>query len=434
MEFKIHLGMRTKSALYLIICLAGMASCSKNSVKPATTTTTTTTTGTTGTIGTTGATVTKGTITGGTGVYVAGYETLYKVGADSLAVSAFIPRVAKIWKNGTPVNLTDGTYDAVANAVYANGTDVYAAGFERNSDSVEVATVWKNGVETKLGDGKNDSFATGVFMSGNDVYVAGNVLTNGNSTGVIWKNGTAGTVSNCYVINSMYADNGNIYVVGQDANLLPAYWKNGVLNELPHSQNQDDPAKGMYVDGGNVYVAGQGLALANHQVDWYEKLDTAKTGLAQYTVWIEELSTRVAMAWKNGVASNPTGGDEVVSIFARGGEVYMGGEQFLAAQPSPTVWRNGLPTVLDIGVPFTGVNSYAAAYINSIGVGLNSIVYVAGWRSTFINGDYVRVHTISVPVLWQNGKISVLSNGDSAATQKTYKKSGGRAQAVFIVN
>jgi len=429
MDFKPVLKMKTILTLCAICGLAVLASCSKNNaIKPTTTTTTTT-----GTTGTSGATVTTGTVTGGTGVYVAGYEILYKVGSDSLAVSAGIPRVAKIWKNGTPVNLTDGSHDAAANAVYANATDVYAVGFERNQDSIQVATIWKNGVETKLGDGKNDSYATGVFMSGNDVYVAGNVITNNTSAGVIWKNGVAGAVSKCYMLNGMSGYNGDIYVVGQDANLLPAYWKNGTLNELPNSQNQDYPPKGIYVDGGNVYVAGQGLALANHLVDWFEKLDTAQTGLGEYTTWINELSTRVAMAWKNGVASNPTDGDEAVNIFAHNGEVYVVGERYFA-EPTPTIWKNGLAITYAIDIPLTGTNTYSAGYLNSLIVNAKGVVYVAGYRATFVSGDYVRLHTIETPLLWQNGKAAPLSNGDSATTLKTYKKSGGRAMAMFIVN
>jgi hypothetical protein len=377
--------------------------------------------------------VIKGTITGGRGVYVAGYEILYKIGADSLTTSTGTPRIAKIWKDGSPVNMSDGTYDAVANAVYANGTDVYAAGFELNKDGIQVATIWKNGVATRLGDGKNNSVANGVVLSGNDVYAAGNVTTGDNTVGTLWKNGAASAINGCRLAYSLFVENTNIYVAGQDAALLPAFWKNGTMTELLHSQNQDDPAQTVFVDNNVVYVGGQGLAIPNQTTDWYEALDTLKIGLGEYTTWTSELSTRVAMAWRDGVASNPTNGDEIVTIYAHNGLVILGGEQYNAG-PVPTVWKNGLPTALNIGVPETGNNTSTGGYLNALSMNDKSVLYVAGRRSTFFNGDYLGVHTITVPLLWINGVPAVLKNGDSDATLKVYKKTGGRAQAIFIVN
>ncbi len=183
-----------------------------------------------------------------------------------------------------------------------------------------MATVWKNGVATRLGDGKNNSLANGVFLSGNDVIVAGNVTTGDNTVGVLWKNGAAGTINSCRMANSLFVENTNIYVAGQDAALLPA------------------------------------------------------------------------------------------------------------------VWKNGLPTTLTTGVPETGTNTTTGAYLKSLSMNDKSVLYVAGYRSTFFNGDNLGVHTISVPLLWQDGVPGVLNNGDSDATLKVYQKTGGRAQAIFIVN
>lgn len=107
--FLINQTMKIVKLLSAIGLLGIMTSCSKNNdtVNPA------------NQPAPPGGGIEKGTISGGTGVYLAGYETFYHVGADSLAVAAGVPTVAKVWKNGIAVNLTDGTYDAYAAAVYA---------------------------------------------------------------------------------------------------------------------------------------------------------------------------------------------------------------------------------------------------------------------------------------------------------------------------
>ena len=56
--------------------------------------------------------------------------------------------VAKYWKNGQAVSLTDG----IASSIAVVGSDVYVAGSEYNG-SFWVAKYWKNGQETRLTDG-----------------------------------------------------------------------------------------------------------------------------------------------------------------------------------------------------------------------------------------------------------------------------------------
>lgn len=102
----------------------------------------------------------------GTDVYVAGtqkdgkfYQTYY---------SQQKRYVAKYWKNGQPVNLTDGTKDAYATSVSIMGTDLYAAGYEEKQAGVRnwIAKYWKNGKPVILGAfSKNStSRANSIFL------------------------------------------------------------------------------------------------------------------------------------------------------------------------------------------------------------------------------------------------------------------------------
>jgi hypothetical protein len=51
--------------------------------------------------------------------------------------------------------------------------DVYVAGLEYSGAGVRVAKYWKNGQAVSLSDSTNDAVAYSIAVSGSDVYVAG---------------------------------------------------------------------------------------------------------------------------------------------------------------------------------------------------------------------------------------------------------------------
>jgi hypothetical protein len=65
-------------------------------------------------------------------------------------VSGGLNTVARHWKNGREIPLSDGNSKVYANAIAINGNDVYVAGAEENAASNRVLCYWKNGVKTTL--------------------------------------------------------------------------------------------------------------------------------------------------------------------------------------------------------------------------------------------------------------------------------------------
>ena len=191
--------------------------------------------------------------------------------------------VAKIWKNGAPQNLTDGSNPSYANSVFVFGNDVYVAGKEYNGTNY-VAKVWKNGVPQILTNGANDASASSVFVNNGDVFVAGNV-----------------------------------YLAGNDVN-EPKLWKNGVEEPLNINSAYDGAkAKSVYVSGNDVYVAGTATASNGSQ------------------------SCSFATLWKNGsiVVTSPAcpENNSMNSVFVDDGQLDVenntGPENKIALYPNP---------------------------------------------------------------------------------------------------
>lgn len=123
----------------------------------------------------------------GADVYVAGYE--FNGDKNPGEPNHTQKSIAKFWKNGVPVPLTDGHANAQATAIALKGGDVYVAGYEK--DQVSVARYWKNGkqialrIDSNLSSGANYSEAYAIFLEGNDVYIAGTEC----GLAAYWKNG-----------------------------------------------------------------------------------------------------------------------------------------------------------------------------------------------------------------------------------------------------
>ena len=131
----------------------------------------------------------------GSDVYVAG-----AVGSSDLTGHD----MATYWKNGAPYPLTDGTREGYANALAISGNDVYVAGgyfggFDSSGNQLPgFAGYWKNGSPVDFSNGSWGIEIRSIFVSGSDVYVAGAIdvttQVGPNSyyetpVATIWKNG-----------------------------------------------------------------------------------------------------------------------------------------------------------------------------------------------------------------------------------------------------
>jgi len=305
-----------------------------------------------------------------TNVYVAGYE------------SNGTHNVAKYWKNGVAVNLTNGSNDAFASSIVVSGNDVYVAGYEFNG-TYNVAKYWKNGTPIILTTGSLnylDNYATSIAISGNDVYVAGYGLDSSLQETVpkYWKNGKVfflddGGGGYAY---SIAASGNDIYISGVDSNGNAAYWKNNTPVELADDESE---GRSIAVSGNDVYVAG---------IIFYGQ------------------NGRTATVWKNGVASyliDRTYETFANSIAVSGNDVYVGGYEF-SNNGNAVYWKND--TIAHVGL--------LDLYILSITVN-GADVYAAGDGYTGSKG-YARY--------WKNGTPVNLSDGTQNAV----------ANSIFITN
>jgi hypothetical protein len=165
-------------------------------------------------------------VVSGNDVYVGGFQQEQKF-------------VAKYWKNGNPVTLSDGTKDTYATSIAVSGTDVYAAGSDiayvdfglvPHIDSEGEAKYWKNGTLVNLTNGSTGASASSIAVSGTDVYVAGTQ----------WEGNAI-----------QYNDGFTLY----QRKPIAKYWKNGNPVNLTDGSKWAE-ARSIALSGSDVYVAG----------------------------------------------------------------------------------------------------------------------------------------------------------------------------------
>jgi hypothetical protein len=307
-------------------------------------------------------------------VYVAGFENNGK------------HDVAKYWKNGQAVSLTNGFQNATANAIFVSAGNTYVAGDENNGKHF-VAKYWKNGQAINLTDGTRDAFATSVYVVGNDVYVAGNEYIGNHYVAKYWKNKIPVTLdTKDSWANSIFIYGTTVFVAGSEFNGthdLAKYWKNGQIVGVFGTVRA--VAYGIFFSNSNLYVLGDELASTGsvlhgpHYLKNNQLVNCAASPGDQYPhasglfVYANNVFTagyqwngqhEVATYWKNGqpiIVGNTSIDNELRSVFVSGSDVFLAGNQYNGSNPYRVTRaqfiKNGQVTLLTNGLKNASANS-----------------------------------------------------------------------------
>lgn len=308
-------------------------------------------------------------------VYVAGYRNVAGV------------RTAMLWKNGTPIFLTNGTHNSEAHSIYVDGDDVYVAGYAVFG-LTQVAVVWKNGTILPLSHDSSEAYA--VFVHSGTVYAAGIV----DRKAAYWagiENQTHIRLSNnngsCAY--GIFANDQNVFIAGTTGGNQPAVWKKEG-QAISITTEGADKISSVFVVGSDVYAGG----------------GSTKNKKFVATYWKNNQPYQLT----DGTRTQHVYNESVVnSMYVRGNDTYAAGSLIIKpAKEIATVWKNN-----DGEIQLTA-SSDEPAVAHSIFVSNNNTLYVSG---------YHRFNkTNRVATLWVDGEPTYLTDPDT----------NSEAYAVFV--
>ena len=281
--------------------------------------------------------------------------------------------IASCKKNNTAANNPPGTTPTPITA------DVYVTGFEVNAAGISVAKLWKNGTAYDISDGTKNAGASGVFVRGTEVYVS---FSDGSSRprAKLWKNGVVSTL--------YFSDMNNVFGESQASGMcngvvsgwcttgggrfVAVYWDDNGVHEISNAATDNASASAIHIKTINNFTR---TSLCG-QIDSYNTT-----------------ASKRAFSW-GGQFSNPSmttiGGTQLSSIgrtcfINDNGFTYTGG-----SEGQPKIWFENGATI----TPATNAGSVNGLYVvgntNLYAVGdelVNGKHIAKLWSGDYLSGN-----------------------------------------------
>lgn len=290
------------------------------------------------------------------------------------------------WIDGVRINLSNGSSDAVANALAVTDDHVYVVGFMDFSGSVlNIPVLWVDGAVQALStaSGPHDA-ATGVAVYNGEVHVVGRKKNpvSGDDMAMYWHNGAevalTGSTSDAVALG-VFVDASGVYIAGEmDGKAV--YWHDGTLVELTDGSS-NALATDIAVENGVVHVCGGEENIA---------------GILQACTWAN--GTQAALSLNGGLAS---------ALHVVDGNVYVVGRSSLTVGDDgySTYWVNGSGsmTAFPSNAIFT---SSAGAGIWFDGTNVHTVAAMYGPNNT-ITGIYANNSVGESTLGFGNGAVDI---------------------------
>ncbi len=218
---------------------------------------------------------------------------VYVSGFDYLANGN---RRAIVWTDGKPDYLTDGSVDALAYCIAADGSDYYAGGYIQSPENMKCGTavIWKNGEVIKLTDGSTLAKVTAICAY-TDKYGVKHLFAAGSEKniegrwkGVLWIDGKAQdlTGEEGTSIAAMSVTEDGYYIVGNktiDAtgSIVACLWTKDGCTVLSKDDGSMVEGSALTVVGKDVYVVGSEAKLDKSTYDYVFFPHVWKNGVEQ---------------------------------------------------------------------------------------------------------------------------------------------------------